>query len=83
MVEDPERYMLMELERKLDQAEKLPARLSPEEVTAIGKDAGLNENQSYRRFDRLRREGKVVGKAITVKDKASGWLEFWLEDVRL
>lgn len=81
MVEDPERYMLMELERKLDQAEELPAQLRPEEVAAIGKDAGLNETQSYRRFDRLRREGKIVGEASS-SNSPPGWIVFWLEDVR-
>jgi hypothetical protein len=81
MVDNPEQYMLMELERKLDQAKELPMQLRPEEVIAIGKDAGLNENQSYRRFARLHREGKVVGEETTV-DEHPGWIVFWLEDVQ-
>lgn len=81
MVEDPERYMLMELERKLDQAEELPMQLRPNEVVEIGENAGLNETQSYRRFERLRREGKVVGEVTTV-DESPGWAVFWLKDVR-
>jgi hypothetical protein len=83
MADDPDRYMLLELEKKLDEAERLPAELSPDDVAAIGRGAELTDLQSYRRFDRLHRQGKIIGNKITVKDHPAGWIGYLLEDVQL
>lgn len=82
MVEDSERYMLMELEKKLEQG---PVDVHPNEVAKIGAqyEHELSEHQSYRLFNRLHRQGKIIGDPATVTDHPAGWIMFWLEDVQM
>ena len=80
MVEDSEQHMLLELDKKLEQG---PLHIRPDEVADIGKDAGLNEAQAYRTFNRLHRDDRIIGAPSPVEEHQAGWGLFWLEDVRL
>ena len=80
MVEDSEQHMLLELDKKLEQR---PLHIRPDEGADIGKDAGLNEAQAYRTFNRLHRDDRIIGAPSPVEEHQAGWGLFWLEDVRL
>ncbi len=79
MAEDPEQYMLLELDKLLENG---PTDVRNRQIAEIGARAGLTEARTYRLFRRLIRDGKVEGDLITV-DEDPGFAGAWIEDVRL
>ncbi len=77
--EDPAQFMLLELERLLENG---PLHISNEQVADIGAQKGLTESQSYRLFNRLDRTGRIIGEPKPV-DREPGWIAYWLEDIQL
>ncbi len=83
MAAGAELHMLMDLGKLLDQAQDVPMRLEPETVVEIGSAVELNESQAYRTFNRLHRQGKIVGEGTPSNEHPAGWIVFWLADVKL
>ena len=79
MAENPEQYMLLELDGLLENG---PTHVHNPQIVEIGTGAGLNEARTYRLFRRLLRDGKVEGRLITI-DEHPGFAGAWIEDVPL
>lgn len=80
MASDPqEEYMLKEFDKLLENG---PFDVRNDQIVAIGADAGLTEEQSYRKVRRLLRDGKIIGDLIKI-DEPPGFAGAWIEDVRL
>jgi hypothetical protein len=79
MADDPQECMLLEFDKLLENGQ---FDVRNEQITSIGADCGLTEEQTYRMFRRLIRDGKIVGNLITISEPP-GFAGAWIEDVRL
>ncbi len=70
----------MELDTLVE--ENGPLHIQNAQITSIGAGTGLTEEQSYRVFRRLLRDGKIIGDLIII-DEPPGFAGAWIEDVRL